>query len=73
MKKILYFLYLLSFQALFFSCANVKQIDRGILSSKMMQPTLFAEEKSFLNEARSFREAAAGGTSNAVGGGCGCN
>jgi len=54
-------------------CANVQQIDRNILSSKIMQPTTFAEEKSFLNEGRSFREAAAGGTANAVGGGCGCN
>lgn len=58
---------------IFASCSNVKQIDRGRLASKIMQPTTCSEEKSFLNEARSFREAAAGGTGNAVGGGCGCN
>ena len=55
------------------SCANVKQIDRDILASKIMQPNTCSEEKTFLNEARSFREAAAGGTAGAVGGGCGCN
>ena len=55
------------------SCANVKQIDRGRLASKIMQPNTNAEEKLFLNEVRSFREASAGGTVGAVGGGCGCN
>lgn len=55
------------------SCANVKQIDRGRLASKIMQPSTNAEEKLFLNEVRSFREASVGGTVGAVGGGCGCN
>lgn len=55
------------------SCANVKQIDRGRLSSKIMQPSANSEEKVFLNEVRSFREASVGGTVGAVGGGCGCN
>jgi hypothetical protein len=54
------------------SCANVKQIDRGRLSSKIMQLEPTPEESLFINEVKSYREAAAGGSS-AVGGGCGCN
>ena len=57
----------------FISCANVKQIDRGGLARKIMQPTTCSDEKVFLNEVRSFREAAAGGAGSSVGGGCGCN
>ena len=57
---------------LFFSCANVPQIDRGRLSSKIMQVDPTPEESVFLNEVNSYREGAAGGNS-AVGGGCGCN
>ncbi|MBI2520280.1 MAG: DUF4266 domain-containing protein [Bdellovibrio sp.] len=54
------------------SCANVKQIDRGRLTSKIMQLDPTPHESIFLNEVNSFREGAAGGSS-AVGGGCGCN
>ncbi|HAZ11581.1 MAG: hypothetical protein A2X86_21695 [Bdellovibrionales bacterium GWA2_49_15] len=54
------------------SCANVKQIDRGRLTSKIMQLDPTPHESVFLNEVNSFREGAAGGSS-AVGGGCGCN
>lgn len=54
------------------SCANVKQIERGKLSSRIMQFDPIPEESVFLNEVNSYREAAAGGSSS-VGGGCGCN
>lgn len=54
------------------SCANVEQIDRGLLSKKIMQLDPHPEESVFRNEVRSFREGAIGG-SEAVGGGCGCN
>ncbi len=54
------------------SCANVKQIDRGLLSSRLMQIDPTPEESVFLNEVNSYREGAAGGSA-AVGGGCGCN
>lgn len=54
------------------SCANVEQIDRGVLSKRIMQLDPHPEESAFRNEVRSFRESAIGGTS-AVGGGCGCN
>ncbi len=53
-------------------CANVQQIDRGRLSSRIMQFDPTPEESVFLNEVNSYREAAAGGSSS-VGGGCGCN
>ena len=54
------------------SCANVPQIDRGLLSKKIMQFNPHPEESVFQEEVRSFREGAIGG-SDAVGGGCGCN
>ncbi|MFG1500090.1 DUF4266 domain-containing protein [Halobacteriovorax sp. XZX-3] len=54
------------------SCANVDQIDRGLLSKQIMQLDPHPEESIFQNEVRAFREGAVGGT-NAVGGGCGCN
>jgi hypothetical protein len=54
------------------SCANVKQIDRSRLSSRIMQIDPKPEEQAFLEEINSYREGAAGGSSS-VGGGCGCN
>ncbi|MCP4915006.1 MAG: DUF4266 domain-containing protein [Oligoflexia bacterium] len=54
------------------SCANVDQIDRGLLSKRIMQLDPHPEESVFQEEVRSFREGAIGGSS-AVGGGCGCN
>lgn len=54
------------------SCANVKQIDRGFLSKKIMQLEPNPEENVFREEVRSFREGAVGGSAS-VGGGCGCN
>lgn len=54
------------------SCANVKQIDRSRLSSRIMQIDPKPEEQSFLEETNSYREGAAGGSAS-VGGGCGCN
>ena len=54
------------------SCANVKQIDRGRISSKIMQLNPTPEESIFLEEVNSYREGAAGGSAS-VGGGCGCN
>ena len=54
------------------SCANVEQIDRGLLSKKIMQLDPHPEESVFRNEVRSFRGGAIGG-SEAAGGGCGCN
>lgn len=53
-------------------CANVKQIERGRLASKIMQIEPLPEEAKFLNAVNSYREGAAGGSSS-VGGGCGCN
>lgn len=53
-------------------CANVKQIERGRLSSKIMQLNPNPEESVFLEEVNSYREGAAGGSAS-VGGGCGCN
>ncbi|MBT3980615.1 MAG: DUF4266 domain-containing protein [Bacteriovoracaceae bacterium] len=54
------------------SCANVKQIDRGILSRRIMNHISHPEEEVFLQEVQAYREGAIGG-SKAVGGGCGCN
>ena len=53
-------------------CANVDQIDRGLLAKKIMQLDPHPEESLFQEEVHSFREGAVGGSS-AVGGGCGCN
>ncbi len=64
--KILFLLLLLT------SCANVDQIDRGLLAKRIMQLDPHPEETVFQEEVRSFRESAIGGSS-AVGGGCGCN
>ncbi|AYF45751.1 hypothetical protein BALOs_2761 [Halobacteriovorax sp. BALOs_7] len=65
----LYYVFMMLFLA---SCANVDQIDRGLLSKKIMQLDPHPEESVFQNEVRAFREGAVGGSS-AVGGGCGCN
>lgn len=54
------------------ACANVEQIDRDLLSKRIMALDPHPEESIFQNEVRSFREGAVGGT-QAVGGGCGCN
>lgn len=54
------------------SCANVPQIDRGLLAKKIMQFDPHPEETSFQEEVNTFREGAIGGTTS-VGGGCGCN
>jgi hypothetical protein len=54
------------------SCANVQQIDRGLLAKKIMQLDPHPEETVFQDEVRAFREGAIGG-GRAVGGGCGCN
>ncbi|MBK25693.1 MAG: arginine decarboxylase [Halobacteriovorax sp.] len=67
--KVLYFIVLTVLAA---SCANVKQIERGRLSSKIMQLNPNPEESVFLEEVNSYREGAAGGSAS-VGGGCGCN
>jgi len=64
--------YLIILLLLVASCANVKQIDRGRISSSLMQINPFGEESIFLEEVNSYREGAAGGSA-AVGGGCGCN
>lgn len=53
-------------------CANVKQIDRGRITSRIMQLNPTPEESVFLEEVNSYREGAAGGSAS-VGGGCGCN
>ncbi|EQC47325.1 DUF4266 domain-containing protein [Bacteriovorax sp. Seq25_V] len=55
-----------------YSCANVDQIDRGRLSSRIMQANPSPEESVFIEEVNSYREGAVGGSSS-VGGGCGCN
>ena len=68
MQRILMSIFILVLAA----CANVEQIDRGILSKKIMQLDPHPEESIFQEEVRSFREGAVGGSS-AVGGGCGCN
>lgn len=54
------------------SCANVEQIDRGLLAKRFMQLDPHPEESVFQEEVRSFREGAVGGSAS-VGGGCGCN
>lgn len=54
------------------SCANVDQVNRGRLSSRIMQANPSPEESTFLEETNSYREGSLGG-SNSVGGGCGCN
>lgn len=56
----------------FAGCANVKQIERGRLASKIMQIDPLPEESKFLDAVNSYREGAAGGSAS-VGGGCGCN
>lgn len=64
---------IISILALFLvSCANVKQIDRGVLAKRIMQFDPHPEETIFQDEVRAFRENAIGG-GKAVGGGCGCN
>lgn len=62
----------LSLILLLASCANVKQIDRGRMTSKIMQLNPTPEESVFLEEVNSYREGSAGGSAS-VGGGCGCN
>ncbi|NOT80300.1 MAG: DUF4266 domain-containing protein [Bacteriovoracaceae bacterium] len=57
---------------LFSGCANVAQIDRGLLAKRIMQLDPHPEETIFQDEVRAFREGAIGG-GRAVGGGCGCN
>jgi hypothetical protein len=54
------------------SCANVHQIDRGILAKRIMQLDPHPEETVFQDEVRALREVAIGG-GKPVGGGCGCN
>lgn len=54
------------------SCANVDQVNRGRLSSRIMQFTPSPEESVFIEETNSYREGALGGSAS-VGGGCGCN
>lgn len=54
-------------------CANVAQIDRGLLSNRIMQLDPHPEESVFVNEIHTYREGSAGGTGKSVGGGCGCN
>ncbi|MBI4412605.1 MAG: DUF4266 domain-containing protein [Deltaproteobacteria bacterium] len=66
----------LIFFCLFFAlaaCANVHQIDRGRLSRKTMQLEPMPHQKTFIDEAHSIREGAAGGVDQNAGGGCGCN
>ena len=65
-------IFIISCLGLLASCANVKQIDRGLLSKKIMQLDPHPEETVFQDEVRAFRESAIGG-GRAVGGGCGCN
>lgn len=55
------------------SCANVAQIDRGLLSSKIMQVDPTPEERAFLHETHAYREGSVGVSGQSVGGGCGCN
>ncbi|MBI2340487.1 MAG: DUF4266 domain-containing protein [Deltaproteobacteria bacterium] len=55
------------------ACANVQQIDRGRLSKKTMQIEPMPHQKTFIDEAHSIREGAAGGVDQNAGGGCGCN
>ena len=64
--------YLLLLLLLLSSCANVKQIKRGRITSRIMQLNPNPEESVFLEEVNSYREGAAGGSAS-VGGGCGCN
>lgn len=66
------FFYLMALTFLAISCANVPQIDRGLLAKRIMQPDPHPEETLFQDEVRAFRENAIGG-GKAVGGGCGCN
>jgi hypothetical protein len=68
LRKSIFILFLLCLN----SCANVKQIDRGRHSSKIMSLNPLPEEAAFLDSVNTYREGAAGGT-GAVGGGCGCN
>ena len=68
MKRFLLF----SVVVLVSSCANVKQIDRGRLSMKVMQFDPHPEETAFIEEVHAYREGSTGG-SKSVGGGCGCN
>jgi hypothetical protein len=67
-RTILYLLALLTF-----SCANVPQIDRGLLSSKIMKVDPKSKERSFLHEVHAYREGSVGVSGQSVGGGCGCN
>lgn len=75
-RTTIYLRYLMKY--LFFSllllsgCANVAQIDRGLLAKRIMQLDPHPEETIFQDEVRAFREGAIGG-GRAVGGGCGCN
>ena len=75
-RTTIYLRYLMKY--LFFSllllsgCANVAQIDRGLLAKRIMQLDPHPEETIFQDEVRAFREAAIGG-GRAVGGDCGCN
>ena len=67
------FLLLVLISSILSSCANVDQIDRGLLSSKIMQVDPTPEERSFLHETHAYREGSVGVSGQSVGGGCGCN
>jgi hypothetical protein len=69
MNKLLHLIFIVVLSS---SCANVKQIDRGRLNSRIMKTDPKPEEQIFLEEVNSYREGSAGGSSS-VGGGCGCN
>jgi hypothetical protein len=55
------------------ACANVQQINRGRLASRIMQLNPIPNKQAFLDEFHSIREGADGGKGKSAGGGCGCN
>jgi len=54
-------------------CVRVHQVDREILSRKIMQFEPMGNRQAFLNDVHSIREGASGGAGQSAGGGCGCN
>lgn len=54
-------------------CTTVHQIDRDLLSRRLMQFEPEPNSQVFINDFHSIREGASGGTGQSAGGGCGCN
>lgn len=59
--------------ALSAGCVMVHQVDRGTLSTRVMQFEPMGSRQAFINDVHAIREGSSGGVGQSAGGGCGCN